>query len=116
MARHHLKASNGKLEELVDDYADRVEYFSKGIVARRVILEDEKKYHRNFLSLQEKISSPVKIKDLGANRIQVRYQIENRWQKAIDGSTGGGSFEVLLLVEEQQSGWKIIKHQSPAKK
>ena len=112
IVQHHLKASEGRIREMVQDYAEQVDHFSNGVVSRAFILEDELKYHQKFNYIHEEVVGEVKVSDLGGGLIQAQYVMRNHLVKA-DGSQSDGEFEVTLSMAQQpDGGWRIVKHRT----
>lgn len=117
VASHHKKASEGRVRDVVQDYAEMVDHFSNGMVLRDFILEDETKYHRNYNFVHEEVVGDVRVSNAGEGLLQAQYVMRNQWQKAADGKQGGGLFDVTLTLAPQSGGsFLITKHRSTAKK
>jgi hypothetical protein len=111
---HHLKATLGDLNGLVQDYAERVDHFNNGIKDRAFIYSDEVKYHQGLKSLEEKMDGNPSIQALGDNRFEVHYTMRNSWV-AKNGKRGGIAVKVTLELVRTPSGWQITKHRSEEK-
>jgi hypothetical protein len=109
---HHAAASAGRLNDVVNDYADRVDHFKNGMVSRDFILRDEKEYHQKYRYVRESVQGALTIKRLGIGQVEVSYIMANEWQRLADNVTGGGVFRIVLTLEDQLTGWKIIRHRA----
>ncbi len=109
---HHRAASERRFQDVVRNYADQVDFFKNGIVGRDFILQDQSEYHKRYNYVREKVQGPPTIKEMGTARVEVTYLMANEWQKLSDKSTGSGLFRVVLTLEDQPSGWKIIRHRA----
>ena len=109
---HHLKASDGKIEEFVTDYAERTDHLGDGLVSRDFIMKDEVEYHRKYTFLRERVANArVMVEPRAEPPFQVSYTMENEWQK-IDGTSGTGTFNVRLVVDKIGGQWRITKHKA----
>ena len=48
----------------------------------------------------------------GPGRVEANYIMMNEWQRLADNVSGSGTFRVILTLENQPLGWKIIKHRA----
>jgi hypothetical protein len=115
VVEHHRKAWIGEVAGLVDDYADRVDYFTHGVVDRSFILKDETEYHNKYRHVQEQVTGPVRVTELGNTRVEVQYTMTNQWEKVSDGKKGGGPFAITLEIRKRPGGWEIVKHRAVKK-
>ena len=44
--------------------------------------------------------------------MEVSYLMANEWQRLADNVAGGAVFRIVLTLEEQSNGWKIIRHRA----
>ncbi len=109
---HHAAASTGRLQDVVSDYADRVDHFNNGMVDRDFIYKDEMKYHQRYKFVRERVTTAVAVTPIGSGRVEVNYIMMNEWQRLADNVSGSGVFRVILTLENQPLGWKIIKHRA----
>lgn len=109
---HHAKVTEGKVAELVNDYADWVDHFNNGVVSRGFILKDETDYHKKYGFIHERVLlNSVVVQPGSSPPLQVSYTMENDWQKR-DGTRGSGVFSVDLVVDKLDGQWRITKHQA----
>ena len=109
---HHAAASSGRLEDVVNDYAERVDHFNNGMVDREFIHKDEVKYHEKYRFIRENVITAVAVTSNGPGRVEANYIMMNEWQRLADNVSGSGTFRVILTLENQPRGWKIIKHRA----
>jgi len=109
---HHAAASKGKLNKVVNNYAERVDHFRNGIVSREFIYKDETDYHRKYKFVWETVRGRVAIRNIREGLVEVSYVMGNEWQRLSDNLSGSNLFRVTLNLENQPEGWKIVKHRA----
>ncbi len=110
---HHDKINNGNIPEMVQNYAEKVDYFNKGIIPREAILKDQLAYHRGLVGVRE-IIKPQTVRIERRNNLpnEVSYVMVNEWQRT-DGSGGKSSFQIRLTLDRDVKGqWRILKQRS----
>ena len=116
VAAHHKKSLEGDVKGMVADYADKVDYFTNGLVDRAWILRDEATYHNAHLMFEERVIGDVTVKhstqgDGYAVSYDLRLQAQNMGtRKPIDGV-----FSVRMVITHTSEGMRIILQHSEKK-
>ena len=108
---HHAKSTRGDVEGMLADYADRVDYFDRGMVDRNYIRKDELEYHAPGVRLTENFRVFPVFELLSDGSLAATYTIayerhrpDGRWQK--------GLADISLTLELTPNGPKIIRQRS----
>ena len=115
VVEHHEKASGRDITAMVQDYAQRVDHFTNGIVDRMFIYTDEFKYRQKLANVTEEVDGPVVVRDLGNGKFEARYIMSN-FIRFKDGRSERGRFQIIFEIEKQGGVWQIIKHRSAPEK
>lgn len=116
VAAHHKKSLNGDVQGMVDDYAERVDYFTNGFVDRAWIFRDEQAYHSAHLMFEERILGDVTVKyaDRG-NGYVVTYDLRVQAQNQGTRKLVEGVFSVRMVITHTSEGMRIILQHSEKK-
>lgn len=109
---HHQAASQDRLIEMVNDYANRVDHFNNGVVGRDFIMKDEREYHQKYSYVRETVKGDPVVRVISGGKVEVTYVMVNEWQRLADKVTGGATFRVSLTLEAFPEGWKITRHRA----
>jgi hypothetical protein len=113
---HHKKSLDGDVQGMVADYADKVDYFTNGVVDRAWILRDEATYHNSHFMFEERIMGDMAVKhatqgDGYEAAYDLRVQAQNMGtRKPIDGI-----FSVRMVITHTSEGMRIILQHSEKK-
>ncbi len=108
---HHAKSSQGDIDGLVSDYADRIDDLDYGMVDRDFIRSDETKYHGPGVRISERVGGQISIETLNGNAFVARYQLLFERQTPAGKLTTGVS-QVELGILETPGGPKITRQRS----
>lgn len=108
---HHTKATEGDVTGLAADYAPKINYLNKGTVDPNFILRDETDYHRTHKFVREKVEPGIRVKIVGEGVAEAEYTMTNVWERN-DGKRGGGSFQLKLILNSNEEGWRITEQRS----
>jgi hypothetical protein len=116
VAAHHKKSLDGDVQGMVADYADRVDYFTNGVVDRAWILRDEATYHNSHFMFEERIMGDMKVThatqgDGYEAAYDLRVQAENMGTR----KPVGGVFSVKMVITHTSEGMRIILQHSEKK-
>lgn len=110
---HHNKAKNSDVEGLVEDYAERVDYFTQGLVDQKFIMQAELKHHTNHVIEEESIVGDIWVKKLlGNSGYKATYLLKNRTLDLRDNRRTESLHEINLLIIEAPAGLKIARQQA----
>lgn len=115
LENHHALATQGKTDELTQNYAEKVDHFNNGIVDRKFIFRDQSDYHQKYSNIRERFQDLVKVTQMADGRVRVEYAMVNEWTKNADGTRGGGTHSVTLDLIKQGHAWKIVRHRASKK-
>jgi hypothetical protein len=111
IAQHHQKSSQGDVNGLVADYADRVDHFDHGIVDREFILRDELDYHSPGNRVTETIITTPTVTPIGNGIYSAAYSLsflrvrpDHHWTKGIS--------DIQLQIEMTPAGPRISSQKS----
>jgi hypothetical protein len=96
---------------MVDDYADKVNYLSNGVVDRAFILKDETLSRRKFFRYSENISGSIAITRRSPNYFEARYNLSFNGIKT-DNQPYAGVSDSTLFVELTPGGPKIVQQKA----
>jgi hypothetical protein len=113
VAAHHKKSLEGDVQGMVADYADKVDYFTNGMVDRAWILRDEATYHNSHLMFEEKVIGDVTVKHATqGDGYEVSYKLRVQAQNMGTRKPVDGIFSVRLVITHTSEGMRIILHHS----
>jgi hypothetical protein len=114
LVAHHLKSTQGDVNGLISDYAERVDHFNNGVVNREFILKDELAYHSPGSRVSENIVTKPTIASLGNNRFSATYSISFHRVRP-DGHWVKGQSEIDLQIEITPQGPRIIRQRAQSR-
>ncbi len=116
---HHRKASAGDFAGIAADYADRVEYLTKGTVTRAFIEQDARKYHEAHSRVREWSPEHMTVRKVAPGRYEAEYVLHSETVLAKDGVTSRTTVPLRLVIVMQDGKLRIVKQvriQQPGKK
>jgi len=108
---HHRKSSDGNINGLLDDYADRVDSFQDGFVDHAFLRDAEKKYHAPGHIVSEKVVGEIRETLIAPDRIRAEYPLQSVLIKP-DTSWTRGVSDVTLEIQVTSNGLRIVKQNS----
>ena len=116
VAAHHKKSLEGDVQGMVADYADKVDYFTNGVVDRAWILQDEATYHNSHLMFEERVMGDVNVKHATqGGDYAVSYDLRVQAQNLGTRKAVGGVFSVKMVITHTSEGMRIILQHSEKK-
>ncbi|MBL9144135.1 MAG: hypothetical protein JNM99_10695 [Verrucomicrobiaceae bacterium] len=112
---HHRKSEQGDSRALAADYADRVDYFSDGVVTSSHILRDEVQYHESHRVLEEKVQGEIRVNRLSATSFTATYLLYTKSLDLQKGVTKEGLFEENLIIVQTPAGLRIARQRAEKK-
>lgn len=105
---HHRKSQRGDAEGMAADYADRVDYFTDGLVDVQHILKDELQYHSTHRVEEEFVQGDIRVTRL-KNGFTATYLIKTTSFDLQKNTLKEGVFEENLIIIESPTGLKIAR-------
>jgi hypothetical protein len=116
VAAHHKKSLEGDVQGMVADYADKVDYFTNGVVDRAWILRDEATYHNSHLMFEERVVGDVTVKHATqGDGYTVSYDLRVQAQNLGTRKAVGGVFSVKMVITHTSEGMRIMLQHSEKK-
>ncbi len=116
VAAHHKKSLDGDVQGMVADYADKVDYFTNGVVDRDWIMRDEATYHNSHFMFEEQVIGDVRVKHATqSNGYEASYDLRVKAQNMATRKPIDGVFSVRLVITHTSEGMRIILHHSEKK-
>jgi hypothetical protein len=107
---HHQKMSGASLDSMINDYADQVVYFHRGVVDRAYIYRDEAAQRVKLRNWREVVIQPVTVVELEPDHYEASYRILYDADKRT-GQHVSGVMPVYLFLREFPNGLKIVSQQ-----
>lgn len=116
VAAHHKKSLEGDVQGMVADYADKVDYFTNGVVDRAWISRDEATYHNSHLMFEERVMGDVRVKhSIQGGDYDVAYDLRVQAQNMATRKPIDGIFSVRMVIAHTSEGMRIILQHSEKK-
>ena len=73
---HHAKSSSRTPASFAADYADRVDFYSHGMVDRDFVREDQQKFYQDFPFVAESVVGEIKVDTSNDRDFDVNYKLD----------------------------------------
>lgn len=82
IADHHQKVTDRDIRGFAQNYAPKVDFFDHGVVTRKFIETDQRKYQSKFKTVTETLKGPIKFREDDGTHFLTEYDLQSFIQGA----------------------------------